>query len=136
MKWVSDEEGRETALALYRDSIAAERRLIVPAHFPGEVANAIWRKVSRGLLQFEEGLAAIADFANYRTARLAPVQLFSVSFTLARSLRLPAIYDSLYVALAQIVGCELWTADLRLANAVAGAGLPVDVRLLSTYSGF
>jgi predicted nucleic acid-binding protein len=34
-------------------------------------------------------------------------------------LRRVAAYDSFYLALAQRLGCELWTFDRRLANAAA-----------------
>ena len=30
----------------------------------------------------------------------------------------PRLYDAFYVALADIEGCELWTADRRLTNLV------------------
>ena len=33
-----------------------------------------------------------------------------------------AAYDSFYVALAERLGCEVWTADRRLANAAAAIG--------------
>jgi predicted nucleic acid-binding protein len=36
---------------------------------------------------------------------------------LAAQLDRPTAYDSHYLALAQILGCEFWTADERLYNA-------------------
>ena len=33
---------------------------------------------------------------------------------------LPAAYDSQYVALAQFLGCDLWTDDQRLLRDLAG----------------
>ena len=32
----------------------------------------------------------------------------------------PKAYDAQYLALADLLGCELWTADRRLVSAVAG----------------
>ncbi len=37
---------------------------------------------------------------------------------IAQALNLPTIYDALYLALARDHGCEFWTADERLYNAV------------------
>jgi predicted nucleic acid-binding protein len=37
---------------------------------------------------------------------------------IASRFRLPAIYDAQYVALAQYVGCDLWTDDHKLIRAV------------------
>ncbi|MBE2221625.1 MAG: type II toxin-antitoxin system VapC family toxin [Anaerolineae bacterium] len=40
------------------------------------------------------------------------------AFLWTRQLNRVAAYDSFYVALAESLGCELWTADTKLANAV------------------
>jgi predicted nucleic acid-binding protein len=37
---------------------------------------------------------------------------------LAKKFDRPAAYDSHYLALAEMLGCELWTGDRRLYNAV------------------
>jgi predicted nucleic acid-binding protein len=45
-----------------------------------------------------------------------PPGLYRAAFDLAERYGLPAIYDSTYVALAELRGCDFWTADLRLFN--------------------
>jgi predicted nucleic acid-binding protein len=37
---------------------------------------------------------------------------------LAHELQRPAVYDTHYLALADILGCDLWTADERFFNSV------------------
>ena len=134
VKWLFDEEQFELARALASDAARARTPILVPPHFHFEVLNAAWRKVARGLVSPDEGGEAITEITNYHTITVAPAMLSNRAYELA--LRLPvrpgAIYDLLYVALAQIVGCTLWTADSKLANAVAG--VPVVVSLLSTYT--
>ncbi len=49
--------------------------------------------------------------------------LHARALALAARLDLPAAYDAHYLALAEWLGGELWTADGRLARAV-GASLP------------
>jgi predicted nucleic acid-binding protein len=47
-----------------------------------------------------------------------PITLLVRAFAFAKTHRLPSIYDSLYVVLAQMTNTELWTGDKRLINAV------------------
>ena len=64
----------------------------------------------------ESALALMADFAielaqpDFRLARRA--------LDWSRRLNRASAYDSFYLALAEERGCDLWTADSRLANAV------------------
>ncbi|MDQ6693713.1 MAG: type II toxin-antitoxin system VapC family toxin, partial [Chloroflexota bacterium] len=39
---------------------------------------------------------------------------------LAKQFDRPRAYDTAYLAVAQMYGCELWTADEKLYNAVGG----------------
>jgi predicted nucleic acid-binding protein len=39
---------------------------------------------------------------------------------LAQQFNRPRTYDTAYMAVAQIYGCDLWTADERLYNSVQG----------------
>jgi predicted nucleic acid-binding protein len=41
------------------------------------------------------------------------------SFDLAQEYRQPTIYDTPYLAVAEIYGCDFWTADEALFHAVA-----------------
>ena len=47
-----------------------------------------------------------------------PPGLYRRTLDLAVAFRTGAVYDSLYVAPAEMEGCEMWTADRRLVNAV------------------
>jgi len=49
---------------------------------------------------------------------LYPAGLHQRAWELARRYNRPQAYDSHYLALAEILGLELWTADERLYNAV------------------
>lgn len=60
-----------------------------------------------------------------------PARLPERAFAIASSFAWKWVYDAFYVALAEIVGCELWTADAQLHRDVRD-GHP-NVRLLSEY---
>jgi predicted nucleic acid-binding protein len=63
---------------------------------------------------------------------LEPVDFHIRAFDLANRLNRPAAYDTHYLALAEHLDCEFWTADERLTNAVKST-LPW-VKLLSQPS--
>ena len=50
--------------------------------------------------------------------------MYGRSLEMAHIFDLGSIYDALYLALAENEGCEVWTADRRLARAVAD-GFPL-----------
>jgi predicted nucleic acid-binding protein len=132
VKWFVDEEEDDLARALFADSVRAGIQLVTPPHFEFEVVNGVWRKVRRGQLNPALAREAISSFSEYRITVLHPDSLAEDAYELELRIRSGAIYDLLYVALAQILGCVLWTADARLVNALTN--VPVFVRLLSTYA--
>lgn len=48
----------------------------------------------------------------------APIGLHHRAWERAYRFKQPAAYDAHYLALAEMLGCEFWTADRRLHNAV------------------
>ena len=69
----------------------------------------------------------------FAAACQVPVELLSLpgqrdlAWSLAEELDLSHVYDTIYLALAELRGCEFWTADQRLVTACRYLGF---VRLL------
>jgi len=59
-------------------------------------------------------------------------ELYRKAWSIASELQLPTCYDSLYLAAAEMNGCEFWTADKKLVGA-AGTGRSW-VKWLGEYS--
>jgi hypothetical protein len=57
--------------------------------------------------------------ARLPVAQVEPAGLQALAWSLAKRYNRPRVYDAQYLAIASSPGCELWTADQRLANAVA-----------------
>ena len=118
LKLVLIEDHRDRAKALFSDSSRNGVRLIAPIFFASEVDSVIRNHVARGLLSEDAGDAA------FNTLRKLPVELVSDpdqrtrAWQLAKQLDLPTVYDASYLALAQIRGCDFWTADERLYTKV------------------
>jgi predicted nucleic acid-binding protein len=94
------------------------RPLAAPTLLFYEVSNALHRYQTQGLLS-----AAAVQLA-VEAALALPVQLFGEAdlhrraLKLAQRLSLPAAYDAHYLALAEQLDTEFWTADRRLVEAV------------------
>lgn len=119
-----NEEFGPPALHLLGKWLKQERELVAPPLFHAEVTSIIRERSFRGEMSDEDAAEAVAR------SLLAPVDtwrgtdaLQPRAFELAVRFNQPKAYDAQYLALADLLGCELWTADRRLANSVA-AHLP------------
>ncbi len=97
------------------------RVLVAPTLLYYEVSNALHRYVLHGDLSPEQATQAMEvaiemDFALYGDADLQ-----RRAMGMAAQFALPAAYDAHYLALAERLGAEMWTADRRLHRAVADA---------------
>lgn len=120
VKWVLPEEDDDKALALYEQSAEAAMTVTAPPHFPAEVTNALRRRVARGLVTLDKGRDLLRAFERFRVRLLVPPNLYQDAFEMADTFHRSTVYDTLYVALAGTLGCDFWTADERLLNALAG----------------
>lgn len=76
------------------------------------------KKVHRGVLSPEEGERAFDTVHRLPVQVLTPSDLHRRAWELAARFNRPAAYDAHYLALAEMMNCEFWTADRRLFNVV------------------
>lgn len=89
-----------------------------------EVTSAIHRVYMQGQIREEQALTAL-EIALGLGVQLVPDDgLAPQAFRWATRLRRLATYDCFYLALAERLGAEFWTADRSLANAATQAGVP------------
>ena len=120
-KWLVREEHSDEARAISRSWANEGIRTAAPYLMPVEVANALHRRVVRGELAADDA-ARLLDtlLASGIELRDAP-NLHVRALKLANELSQGAVYDSHYLALAETLDCELWTADekfFRVASRV------------------
>lgn len=96
-----------------RRSVASET-VAVPHLIDAEVAHALRAQVRRRRVDADDARAALARWARLGLRRFAVVGLLSRIWELRDNL---TAYDATYVALAEALGCQLVTADARLAQA-------------------
>ncbi|MBM3925130.1 MAG: type II toxin-antitoxin system VapC family toxin [SAR202 cluster bacterium] len=97
---------------------AVEGKDTVAPHFMfAEVANALYRKHLGGELSQLEILTLIDNLHAAKIQLMTPPSLYTHAVQLSSQLKQSTIYDSLYLALAQHLNSELWTADQRFYKA-------------------
>ena len=95
--------------------------LVAPALWACETTSTICKAIHLGQISPLEG-EQVLSATSALGVRLVPPDAAQnrLAFEWTLRLRRGSAYDSYYVALAEILGCDLWTADQRLVNA-AGA---------------
>ena len=115
VKWVLAEVDSDKADALrdaFRNGI---HEFLAPDVFPVEVGHAVAKAERRRMIVPPDGSLFLADVLT-TLPRLEPsLPLLPEAFSIASSARI-AVYDCLYVALADRERCELLTADERLVR--------------------
>jgi predicted nucleic acid-binding protein len=71
------------------------------------------------MITLQDGQGIIAHLPNYSIETFADDLVLERAFALATEYNGPTAYDSFYLALAERLGCEFWTADLKLFNVVS-----------------
>ena len=113
VKWLVEEEYSDKAHAILRFWVEQDIACIAPHLMPFEVANALHRRVVRGELDVGDCVRMITRLLESRLELHQPPGLHVRALHLASQLKQNAAYDAHYLALAESVGCELWTADER-----------------------
>ena len=93
-------------------------RAFFPPLLYAEVPSVLRAAVHFGRISVAEGDRAFQDFRDLGIEISTRADLHILAWDLARAHNQPRIYDAMYLAAAQAEGCELWTADRRLVNAV------------------
>ena len=85
---------------------------------PFEVANALHRRVTRGELSVGGVVELIGNLLESKLEFHHSRDLHGMALEFATRFRQGAAYDCHYLALAESLGCDLWTADERFYSAV------------------
>ncbi len=93
-------------------------QLAAPTLFQYEVVAVIRKAVWQKRITPDEGLAAVEKVLNVPIQVHLDTALLKRAYEFAARFNRPTAYDSQYLALAERLSCEFWTADERLFNAV------------------
>jgi predicted nucleic acid-binding protein len=120
VKLLAPEANSERAERLWAGWLEHGVQIFAPVLLAFEVPSALRKKVQRGLLTQERGREALDTFAALAGSLelISPEGLHGRAWERASENRQPNLYDSYYVALAELLDCRLYSADDRLRRAM------------------
>lgn len=118
LKWqFGDEESTSAATALMEDYIEGRVELISPTLFSYEIISGIHVAVNRNRIGEKDGYRAIGYLRSLGIELRPFDDLVEPTFRLARKYNLSP-YDCAYLALADKEGCDFYTGDRKLFQAI------------------
>lgn len=125
------EPNRVKARRLVRESTREGIDLIAPPLFTSEVDTAIRKRVYDGRLSQADAQKAYAVLDRTPLRIVTHPNLRQRAREIAEQFNQRTVYDATYAALAELHGCEFWTADRAFYDAVKG--VLTFVRYLPDY---
>ncbi len=123
IKWLIEEDYSGEADQLLTAWDRDKTRVAAPHLLPTEVANGLHQRVRRGHFSLATAVQLEAAFLEKDIALVQSAHINLRAMRIASALAQNAVYDAHYLALAESLDCDLWTADQRFHRAVAN-GFP------------
>jgi predicted nucleic acid-binding protein len=94
--------------------------LTAPRLFRSEITAVVRKAVYQQRITPEQGRVMLARLLVYPVEFHEDTDLLKEAYELAVRFNRPRAYETQYLALAERLGCEFWTADERLVNSTQG----------------
>ena len=117
VKWLIEEDDSDKAHAILRSWNNQDIVRAAPYIMLFEVANVLHRRVVGGALTVDQSTFFMERLLEAQLELHHPTGLHTRALELASLLGQGAVYDAHYLALAEILDCEYWTADRRFYRA-------------------
>ena len=113
VKWFLEEEHSAESDAI--SQLWKERgiHMVAPSNFAFEAANVFHRRVVQGEIDADDAVNLMRALLEIGVALFQTWDIHLRAIELASQLGQGAVYDAHYLALAESLGCEMWTADRR-----------------------
>jgi predicted nucleic acid-binding protein len=119
--WLIPERFTPLALEIRRVWASNAIEMIAPPIFRPEMTSVIRKAVHLRFISADDGTVALQKTLNWPILITQDSNdLQRQAYDLATTFKRPRAYDAQYLAVAQMIGCEFWTADERLINSLQG----------------
>ncbi|MBN1961585.1 MAG: type II toxin-antitoxin system VapC family toxin [Deltaproteobacteria bacterium] len=109
----------ELAAEYWRNWINQGYTITAPTLLYYEITNVLFRYHQLGQLDLQDTQQLHAAALELPIVLQGDADLHRAAITIAAEFNLSASYDAHYLAIAQRLKCELWTADRKLVNQVS-----------------
>jgi predicted nucleic acid-binding protein len=92
--------------------------LAAPRLFRSEITAVIRKAVYLERISHEQGRLMLSQLLVYPVELYEDNGLLTTAYELAHRFNRPRAYDAQYLALAERLSCDFWTADERMFNAI------------------
>jgi predicted nucleic acid-binding protein len=92
--------------------------LAAPRLFRSEITAVIRKAVYLERISYEQGRLMLSQLLVYPVELYEDNGLLTTAYELAHRFNRPRAYDAQYLALAERLSCDFWTADERMFNAI------------------
>lgn len=113
LKWLLPEEYSSEAINLLLTWIREDAEVLVPSWFHCEMSNALYQRTLSQTIGLQDAQDSLRDLLRFVTFRDVEPENAIAALAIATRFRLSATYDAQYLALAEHLDCDLWTADVR-----------------------
>ena len=117
--WLVPDQRSASVVESWSAYAEGKDEFVAPPFLYSETISAVRTLAFRGLLTPEEGLELVEDFLALNIATPTPPGLYRYAYDLAVRYGHSKAYDACYLALADLLSCQLLTLDERLYNAVS-----------------
>lgn len=107
------------AEALWQSWSEEDLQIVAPPLFFAEVTSVLRESVYFGRVPPAEAEHNFTDFLDLGVKSIELPDLQPRAWALAKQYNRPRAYDAQYLAVASALGCDLWTGDRRLVNALS-----------------
>jgi predicted nucleic acid-binding protein len=121
VKWVVTEEDTPSALQFLRQALVTGTQVVAPLHMKAEVDSAVYRRLRLGDLVEDEAHAAIVEFELIAIDLLDPPGVSRKALELSLLFGWKHPYDAYYLAVGELLDCQVWTADRSFHGSASNA---------------